>query len=215
MRFLINVWIVDTANLIFCDDPQKANQFPFFRKENYIDNLLKHFTFLFTLILTKDFIIRAHSFYSFCQTSAYQASFFVSCTQLWNSLPDYVVCAPSASSFKHSLLLRTVCECKFYISVYSLVCSYYITCIITVLSIAGQAIRLLFAFTHQMHLHKTYRNAPSETELIFVVYLHVNASISSSTSRHYYHYSQDWKCRMENFAQFLFQSNSHISGSQH
>ena len=39
----------------------------------------------------------------FARTSAYQASFFISCTHLWNSLPDHVVCVPSACSFKHRL----------------------------------------------------------------------------------------------------------------
>ena len=42
-------------------------------------------------------------FTPFARTSAYQASFSISCTHLWNSLPDYVLCASSASSFKRQL----------------------------------------------------------------------------------------------------------------
>ena len=45
----------------------------------------------------------------FARTSAFQASFFTS-THLWNSLLDYVVCAPSATSFKHRLKMLHITE---------------------------------------------------------------------------------------------------------
>ena len=39
----------------------------------------------------------------FARTSLYQSSFFISCTHLWNCLPDSIVCAPSTLSFKQKL----------------------------------------------------------------------------------------------------------------
>ena len=45
-------------------------------------------------------------FTPFARTSAYQASFFINCAHLWNSLPDYVVCAPSATVRKAQILIR-------------------------------------------------------------------------------------------------------------
>lgn len=39
----------------------------------------------------------------FARTSAYQSSFFIDCTHLWNGLPDDIICATSAFSFKRRL----------------------------------------------------------------------------------------------------------------
>ena len=41
----------------------------------------------------------------FARTSLYQSSFFISCTHLWNCLPDSIVCALTTSSFKRKLKL--------------------------------------------------------------------------------------------------------------
>ena len=37
----------------------------------------------------------------FARTLAHQSSFFISSSLIWNNLPEYVICAPSVSSFKH------------------------------------------------------------------------------------------------------------------
>ena len=42
----------------------------------------------------------------FARTASHQSSFFISCTRVWNSLPDQVVSAPSRFSFKKRLLLK-------------------------------------------------------------------------------------------------------------
>ena len=39
----------------------------------------------------------------FARTASHQSSFFISCTRVWNSLPDQVVSAPSRFSFKKRL----------------------------------------------------------------------------------------------------------------
>ena len=39
----------------------------------------------------------------FARTIAHQSSFFISCTRIWNSLPDHIICAQSADSFKSRL----------------------------------------------------------------------------------------------------------------
>ena len=44
----------------------------------------------------------------FARTSLYQSSFFISCTHLWNCLPDSTVCAPTTSSFKRKLKLASL-----------------------------------------------------------------------------------------------------------
>jgi len=42
-------------------------------------------------------------FTPFARTTAHQSSFFISFTRIWNSLPDHIICAQSADSFKSRL----------------------------------------------------------------------------------------------------------------
>ena len=116
-------------------------------------------------------------FTSFTRTSAYQASFFINCTHLWNSLLDYVVRAPSATSFKCRLksasifselsIITCICTGLFVnVLLLTLLClnisyvvNFYLPLVSFLFYLPGRlctSIRLLFAFTH-MHLHKMYR----------------------------------------------------------
>ena len=56
-----------------------------------------------TLIGINVTITHAHSSLLLPEPLHIRHHFFISCTHLWNSLPDYVVCASSASPFKRQL----------------------------------------------------------------------------------------------------------------